>query len=175
MSIAMFLKSMSYGTSRNLVAKLFKDDGLGSLGFLIMTFVYGFYTIGSFFSAAIINKIGRTGISMSIGSFGYTSFVACCILPALMANNILNDSEHKIPDSGFLSRTPITLCFILSSFTCGIGSGIFWTAEGSFVSRAACEENKGFYHSYSWSWVLASYLIGNPIASIILRKGGPSG
>jgi len=141
MSIAMFLKDVAFGTSRSLVAKLFKDDGLGSLGFLIMTFVFGFHTIGSFFSVAMINKINRIGTSLSIGSLGFTIFVASCILPALMANVIQNDPEHRIPDSGFLSRTPITLCFILSSFACGIGSGIFWTAEGAFVGKAACEEN----------------------------------
>ena len=135
--------------------------------------VYVFYTIGSFFSTAILSKIKKTGVALCIGSFGQTLFAASCILPALMAINIYNDPEHAIPDSGLLSKTPITIVFVLGAAACGLGSGIFWTAEGAYVSRLACEENKGFYHSYSWSWVLLSYFVGSPIASMILSKGGP--
>jgi len=174
-SVSIFILFTAYATTKNIVAKLLRDDDLGSLGFLAMCVVYVFYTLGSFFGTAIRNYIGRTGSTMSLGAFGYTTFVACCILPALMANNIYNDPEHRIPDSGFLSKTPITICFVIAAACCGTGAGIFWTSEGSFVSRAACEENKGFYHSYSWCWLLATYLVGNPLASMILKQGGPSG
>ena len=117
--------------------------------------MYIFYTLGSFFGTAIRNYIGSSGHTMSLGAFMMSFWSACCILPALMANKIYNDPEHIIPDSGFLSKTPITICYMIATAICGTGAGIFWISEGSFVSRAACEENKGFYHSYTWCWLLA--------------------
>jgi len=69
----------------------------------------------------------------------------------------------------------ISICYYFTAVLCGLGSGIIWTAHGSFVSKAACESNKGFYNAYAWMWAWSSSLIGNPTAAIIIRKGGING
>ena len=156
MSIAMFLLYLAYGPSRNYMTKMLKDDGLGSLGFLSASVHYAIYTFSAFFSTAIVNKIGRYDYAMSFGAFGYAIFCISFLLAAFMSKAIANDPQHLIPESGLLSKMSISICYCSTAILCGLGSGVLWTAHGTFVSKAACESNKGFYNGYSWAWVWTS-------------------
>ena len=153
---------------------MLKDDELGNLGFIAIMVLYLFFCGSSFFSAAIVNKIGKPGLAMSIGAAGYALFVACFLMPAFMAKKTA-DNHGVVPTSGFLSAVPIYIFYFLTAACCGVGAGIIWTAQGSWVNKAACESNKGFYNSYAWAWFMASQLIGNPIAAVIIRSGGLNG
>jgi len=114
------------------------DSDLGSLGFLSVSFLYIFYTGFSLFASTIIHWLGRFNYSFFISGLGYTLYVACFLLPAYMAKKIAEDPEHIIPESGLLSKWPITLCFIISSAICGMAKSILGVARGSYISKAAC-------------------------------------
>ena len=118
----------AFHTCQNFITKMLKDDELGSLGFLAITCLYFFFAATSFFSTAIVNKIGRSGLAMSIGASGYAFFIACFLLPAYMAKKIHDDPSHKVPESGLLSKVPISICYFLTAAMCGVGAGILWTA-----------------------------------------------
>ena len=168
-SSAFLLLFTAFNTCGNLITKILNDDKLGNLGFLAILVLYVCFSASSFFSTAIVNKIGRSGLSMSIGAAGYAIFIACFILPAFMAKKV-HDTGH-VPDSGFLSKTPIYICYFISAAACGVGAGIIWTAQGSWVNRAACESNKGFYNSFAWAMFMASNIIGSAIAGAIMSEG----
>jgi len=171
-SAGFLLLFTAFNTCQNFITKMLSDDELGSLGFSAITCLYVFFAATSFFSASIVNKIGRSNLSLSLGASGYAFFTACFLLPAYMAKK-----KHDGGDihTGFLSKVPISIFYYVTAAMCGAGAGIIWTAQGSYVNRAACEENKGFYNSWAWAWFMASQLIGNPIAGAILRSGGLEG
>ena len=97
MSIATFLAMLAFGTSSIFITKMLKETDMHTLGFLSITIVFIVYTFSSFFSTAIINKIGRLNISLSIGSFGYAIFTAGFLLPAYMAKKMSEHPEGLAP------------------------------------------------------------------------------
>jgi len=175
MSISIFMLLTAYGTCQIFISKLLKDNNLGSLGFLALSCLYIFYTVTSLFATSIINWFGSYNRAFSFAAMGYTLFIACFLLPAFMAKKIAQDPSHMIPESGLFSRWPITVFYVMAAAACGTGQSILGVARGSYISKAACESNKGFYNSYVFSWGLAASLIGNPIAAIIIQKGGLNG
>lgn len=58
----------------------------------------------------------------------------------------------------------------LSASIVGFGAGLLWTACGNYISQCATNENKGFFNSYFWAIFMASNVIGNLIAAIVLMK-----
>lgn len=127
MSVGFLLLFTAFNTCGNLITKILNEDHLGNLGFLAIMVLYVFFAGSSFFSTAIVNKINRTGLAMSIGASGYALFTACFLLPAFMQKKIA-DNNGVIPTSGFLSKTPIYIFYFLTSACCGVGAGIIWTA-----------------------------------------------
>ena len=154
---------------------MLKDDDLGSLGFLSLSCLYIFYTAGSLFATSIIKWLKTYNFAFAFVGIGYTCYVACFLLPAYMAKKIAEDPDHIIPTTGLLSEWPITICFLITSAICGVAKSILGVARGAYISKAACEQNKGFYNSYVLSWGLAASLIGNPLSSVIIRDGGING
>ena len=170
MSVGFLLLFTAFNTCGNLITKILIDDHLGNLGFLAIMVLYVFFAGSSFFSTAIVNKIGRSGRAMSIGASGYALFTACFLLPCFYVKRVVANGG-VVPDTGFLSKTSISILYFLTSACCGIGAGILWTAQGSWVNRAACESNKGFYNSFAWALFMTSNIIGSFIAGTIIKSG----
>jgi len=59
-----------------------KDDGFDSLGNIAQAALYFTFAFTSFFSSAIVSKVGKIKLTMAMGSFAYTFWIACFILPA---------------------------------------------------------------------------------------------
>ena len=43
----------------------------------------------------------------------------------------------------------------------GLGLAILCINIGEYISLCACEETKGFYFGYFWSWFMSAQIIGN--------------
>lgn len=118
-----------------------------------MAVLYLFFGVFSFFSSAIVNKIGTINVSMSLGALCYTFWIVCFLLPSYYAD--LSDKDKENPPF-ILNKNFITVMLLLTAAINGAGAGILWTAQGKFISECACAENKGFFNSYFWAIFMAS-------------------
>ena len=103
---------------------------------------------------------------MSIGAFCYTFWIVCFLLPAYYHQ--YGEDEKK---PAILNKGLIKFLIVFTAAINGAGAGILWTAQGNFITLCACEENKGFFNSYFWAFFMASLIIGNVIASFVLKSG----
>jgi len=72
----------AFNTCSNFAGKVLKDDGFDNLGFVSNASLYFAFAFCSFFASAIVTKIGNIKLTMGIGAFAYTFWIACFILPA---------------------------------------------------------------------------------------------
>jgi MFS family permease len=125
-----------------------------------MATLYFVFAIFSFFSTAIVNKIG-TKMSLFIGGLCYWLWVFCFLPPAFYP-------EHKDSDIFIYKKSFIWFLSLFSAAVNGFGAGILWVAEGKYVADCATDENKGFFFGYFWAFFMASQILGNLIAGLIL-------
>ena len=121
-SIGFLLLFIAFNSAANLSASAMKTDNLGELGFYSMAVLYLVFAFASFFSSAIVGKLG-TKWSLIVGGLCYFFWVFCFILPAFYSENM--GSDLKIFSESF-----IYFLILLASGINGFGAGILWTAEG---------------------------------------------
>ncbi len=85
-----------------------------------MAVLYLVFAIFSFFSTAIVNKLGAK-MCLIIGGFSYTFWIVCFLPPAFYVDN--KDSKSFIFNKGF-----IEFLSIFSAAINGFGAGILWVA-----------------------------------------------
>ena len=81
-SVGFMLVFTAFNTCQNFAGKVLKDDGFDNLGLLSTSFLYCAFAFCSFFSSAIVTKIGKIKLTMGLGAFAYTFWIACFILPS---------------------------------------------------------------------------------------------
>ena len=82
MSIGFMLLFTAFHVCQSMAVKILKDDGFSNLGFVTMATLYLAYALTSLFSMAIINKVGKIKITMSLGAFAYCFWIVCFLLPS---------------------------------------------------------------------------------------------
>lgn len=164
--VGFFLLFIAFNSAANLSSKAMKEDNLGNLGFISLATLYCVFAFTSFFSTAIVNKIG-VRVSHVIGGLCYFFWVFCFIAPAFL---------HDYPHSSLflLNKTFIKVIVILSAAVNGFGAGILWVAQGKYMSDCCNQTNKGFFMSYFWAWFMMSQVFGNLIAALVLGNGSQS-
>jgi MFS family permease len=100
-----------------------KQDGFDNLGFTSIAVLYLFFGIFSFFSSAIVNKIGKINVSMSIGAMCYTFWIVCFLLPSYYSQQ---EDKDNLP--WILNKNLITIMLLVTAAINGAGAGILWTA-----------------------------------------------
>ncbi len=133
LSIGFFLLFTSFMTAQSLAVQVLKDNDFGALGHYSLCLLYGFFAFSCFISLPVVKMLGAK-MSMIIGTFCYTFYVACFILPALK-------SENPLSQKWFLSRQFIQLAILFSASINGFGAAILWVAQGQFISLCASEKN----------------------------------
>ena len=88
MSAGFLFLFIAFNSADNLAAKIMKEDGFDKFGFYSMSLLYLAFAIGSFFSTAIVNKIGIK-YSLFTGGLCYFFRVFCFLFPAYY---------HEYPD-----------------------------------------------------------------------------
>lgn len=81
LSVGFLLLFTAFNTCQNLAAKILDDLGFGNLGFINLAAIYLTFSICSFFSTAIVNKMNRLSLSLSVGGLCYTLWIVCFLLP----------------------------------------------------------------------------------------------
>ena len=156
----------SFQTTQNFATKVLKDDGFSSMGFTSLAVLYLTFAICGFFGTAIVNKINRINISMSMGGLCYSFWIICFLLPSFYHEY---DDKDNLP--WILNKNLIKALIIITAIINGAGAGILWVSQGKFISECATEENKGFYNSYFWAFFMSAIVIGNIVAGVVLRSG----
>ena len=82
LSVGFMLTFTAFNTCQSFAPKIMKDDGFGSLGFMGTATLYFCFAFASFFSTAIVAKVGKIKLTLMMGAFCYTFWIACFILPA---------------------------------------------------------------------------------------------
>ena len=82
LSIGFMLLFTSYSTCQNFASKVLQDDGFGNMGFLSLAVLYLVMAVCSFFSTAVVNKIGELKVAMCCGGLCYSFWIACFLLPS---------------------------------------------------------------------------------------------
>lgn len=102
--------------------------------------LYFFFAVCSFFSTAIVRKIGSERVAMSIGAFCYSFWLVCFLLPCYYQKYEEKHGSMK-GAPGILNRELIQSLLLITGAILGIGAGILWVAQGKFISECACQEN----------------------------------
>jgi len=125
-----------------------KINDFDGLGFYTLAVLYLVFSFCSFFSTAIVNKLGFKA-SLVIGGFCYFFWVFCFLAPCF---------KSEYPDSNIFlfNRNFITFLLFFTSCINGLGAGILWVAQGQYVADCATDRNKGFFYSYFWAWFMSS-------------------
>ena len=129
-----------------------------------MATLYLVFAFCSFFSSAIVNRMGAK-ISLFVGGLCYSFWILCFLPPAFYP-------DHKDdPNPFFLfNKTFIYSLSLFSAAVNGFGAGVLWVAQGKFVGECATDTNKGFFFGYFWAFFMSSQILGNLIAALILGR-----
>ena len=155
---------IAFNSAANLSGQALKNDGFDGLGFFTMATLYLFFSFCSFFSSGIVNSLGAKW-SLIVGGLCYSLWVLCFLPPAFYP-------LHKDdPDPSFIfNKTFITFLSLFSAAVNGFGAGVLWVAQGKYVAECATDANKGFFFGYFWAFFMASQVLGNLIAALILGR-----
>ena len=85
MAFGFMMVFTAFMTCQNFASKVLSDYGFGDVGFISVAVLYVVFSICSFFSTAIVNKIGNAKLAMFIGALCYSFWIVCFILPAYYA------------------------------------------------------------------------------------------
>jgi hypothetical protein len=165
LSVGFMTLFTAYNTCQNFASKVLLDDGFDNIGFTSLAVLYLVFSVCSFFSTAIVNKIDNIAISLSIGGLCESCFIVCFLLPSSYSEA---DPEN-LP--WYLDKTFIQYMLIISAAINGAGGGILWTSQGKFIAKCATDENKGFFNSFFWAFYMSSLIIGNITAALVLGNG----
>ena len=107
-------------------------------------------------------------MSIFIGSSCYSFWIICFILPSYYAKY---KQEHGSMEGApaILNKNLIEALLFITAAVNGAGAGILWVSVGKFISECACQENSGFFNSYFWCFFMASQIIGNVTAGVVLE------
>ncbi len=161
-SVGFFLLFCAFNSAANLSAKMLKEDGLGSLGFVNLAVLYCIFGLTSFFSAPIVNKVG-TRFSLVLGGFCYFFWVLCFLCPAYYHK--YKDDE---PSIFLLNVNFIWFIEIFAAAVNGFGAGILWVAQGKYIADCANSSNKGLYFGFFWAIFMMSQVVGNLVGAFVL-------
>lgn len=159
-SLAFLLLFIAFNSASNLSGELMKNAGFGDLGLYNLAILYLFVSLCSFFSTAIVNKLGIK-TSLFVGSMCYVFWILSFLLPSLYKDK--EDSGIFLFNKGF-----ITFLSLFSSAANGLGAGLIWVSQGKYVTDCANELNKGFYYGFFWVFYMSSQVLGNFIAAMVL-------
>ena len=123
MAVCFLCLFTAFHTCQNFSSQVLKDDGFNNFGFMSVAVLYLFYGVFSLFSPAIVNKIGRMNIAMSIGAMCYSFWIVCFLLPSFYSEA---DDKDKLP--WILNRHLIVTMILVTAAINGIGAGVLWTA-----------------------------------------------
>ena len=126
---------IAFNSAANLSGQALKNDTFESLGFYTMATLYLVFAFCSFFSSAIVNKLGAK-ISLFIGGLCYSLWILCFLPPAFYP-------DHKDDGSFLFNRNFIITLSLVSAAINGFGAGVLWVAQGKYVAECATDANKG--------------------------------
>ena len=82
MSVGFTTLFTAFNTCQNFASKVLNDDGFDNIGFTTLGVLYLTFSICSFFSTAIVNRINKINFSMSLGALCYSFWIVCFLLPS---------------------------------------------------------------------------------------------
>mmetsp|Transcript_34919 Transcript_34919/g.33965 ORF Transcript_34919/g.33965 Transcript_34919/m.33965 type:complete len:111 (-) Transcript_34919:1151-1483(-) len=85
-SFSILLLYIAFDSAANLQAEIMEQDGYGDLGYFILAVLYFCMGMGSFFSTAVMNKLG-TRACLIMGGVGNVVWICSGIMPAHQAEN----------------------------------------------------------------------------------------
>ena len=94
MSVGFMTLFTAFNTCQNFASKVLKDDGFDNLGFTSLAVLYLTFSIASFLSTAIVNKINNIALSMSLGGMCYSFWIVCFLLPSFYSER---DDKTDLP------------------------------------------------------------------------------
>jgi hypothetical protein len=160
-SIAFFILSISANSVQNSESQAMDNNGFSHLGFFSLSLLYFSLGAGSLISSSVMAKLGVKQC-MAIGAIFDAVWIICQIIP-------LRKSLNPGSDSLFLSDGFIYLTAMMSAVFDGLGNAIQWVAQGKYIADCATEKTKGFFFSYFWAYYMASQIVGNFIAALVIR------
>jgi MFS family permease len=134
----------SYNTAQNLVTSILAEH-FGSLGFYSLCLIYFGAALSTFVATSCVNFVGER-VCLIVTSFLLVLYAASLI--------------HVVP----------AVVYISSSIW-GIGSGILWTAQGSFLAKNSSAANRSSYAGLFWSIFQLSAIFGNFGAFLLASVG----
>ncbi len=138
-----------------------KDFGYGNLGFYNIAVLFLVYAIGSFFSTAMVNKMGIK-FGLTLGAVFKSLWVLAAVVPAYGSISSQRNT-YWLYSQEFIYPFQLTMSAI-----CGIGNSLVWPAQGKYIADCANEQTKGFYYGYFWAYYMSSQIIGNLIGAAVL-------
>lgn len=128
---------------------------------------------GSLIATPVMHRLGGPRLCMVMGSVFDTLWILASVLPAirdLYENKDLDDgyTPENRPHIFFYSNGFIYFLTTITSILGGLGEAVQWVAQGKYISDCAGETTRGFFFGYFWAFYMASQVIGNLLAGLVL-------
>ena len=123
------------------------------MGFYSLAVVYGMTGIFSLFSAKVLDKIGAR-YSLLLGSALFVPYLGSFIIAAR-------------PEFSYELKVA---CLLVGAAFNGLGAALLWTAQGSYVSMCASDENKGLFFSTFWAFFMSSMIVGTLMGAFVITE-----
>eukprot|EP00347_Sterkiella_histriomuscorum_P000222 403376714 len=143
---------------------MLEDNGFGKLGFYSNAILYLALGIGSIISTWVMRILGDPQ-TMGLGMLMCVTFMMSFIFPSLKQEN-----SEKYSESFWFGEIFVYIELLFFSFVNGIGEALMWVAQGKYISECATVNNKGFFFGYFWAYYMATQIVGNYVAGLILGK-----
>jgi len=147
-SVGFFCLFTAFSPAQNLSSETIDSCGLGDLGFYSLGLLYLTFSIASFFSTAVVHKLG-VKFSLVLGALCYSFWILSFLVPVYSSRN--TDSTLFLFKKGFMY-----FLLLFSAMVNGFGASILWVAQGKYISNCATDETKAFFFSYFWGWFMMS-------------------
>ena len=170
-SFCFCLLYIAFNTTQNLTSQVEQDNGLGNIGFTLLSIIYGCQGIGGFIGPAIHKKLGDN-ISLVIGGFCIFTFIAATILPAWRGDYPVDKMDQKWQTSfiKFLQKTTfIEAALYASAALNGLGSAILWVAQGNYCANLATEKSMGFFMGMFYAIYQSSIAFGSLMGAVVFQ------
>ena len=142
-----------------MAAVVLKELGFGNLGFYSLGILYCAFAFSCFIATPIVNKCGER-LAMVLGALCYWPYITSFLLPS---------ASIKYPDSMDVDKTLIEAVILISAALNGFGASILWVVKGRYISRIACEENKGTFNSIFWAVYMMCIIVGALFGAVLLE------
>ncbi|KAM3137371.1 hypothetical protein pb186bvf_010551 [Paramecium bursaria] len=150
----------AFNSAQNLIALLYEQSGLGSLGISSLWVLYLVYAFGTLFSNNICSRVSPK----------YTLFFSGLMYSIYLSSGILVSwcYDNNQQTTGVCSKASIYTYVLFGAALCGLGASTLWVAQGQYIQAISTISSRGMFFGIFWALFQSSQILGNVLGLVLV-------